>query len=262
MLSINTSRFIFVKLDSIYSYLRPRGVWRQMAIFDRNNFLSALPKFTLAVQLTIMKKIILIAALLIGILFLESCLTTLHPIFTEKDLVFDPRLAGNWKKAKDGSTAIYRQATSNDLKTLSPALQQNANKIYILEKEDAQSKAKSSYYVFLVKLGKYYYLDYYPAGLKENQSADEFFAIHYIPMHSIYRVKFNGNLSFDLQQLDGGYLENLIRNKKIRIRHEVTDDGNYVITAPTEDLQQYLIKYSDVPEAYSNDNRESYNKIN
>ncbi|MEP7371847.1 MAG: hypothetical protein ABI675_00575 [Chitinophagaceae bacterium] len=209
-----------------------------------------------------MKKIILIAAFFLGVLFLESCLTTLHPIFTEKDLVFDPRLTGNWKKIKDSSIATYRQATAKDLQTLSPVLQHNANKIYILEEEDAKNKTRSTYYAFLVKLGKYYYLDYYPSGLKENQSADEFFAAHYIPMHSIYRVKFNGNLSFDLQQLDGGYLEKLIRNKKIRLRHEVTDDGNYVITAPTEELQQYLIKYSDVPEAYSKDNSESYNRIN
>lgn len=209
-----------------------------------------------------MKKITLLTGLLIGILVLEGCLTTLHPIFTAKDLVFDSRLAGSWKKTKDGSMTTYRQATANDLQTLSPTLQRNANKIYILEETDAQSKTSSTYYAFLVKLGKYYYLDYYPAGPKANQSAGEFFAAHYIPMHSIYRVKFNGDLSFDLQQLDGGYLENLIRNKKIRLRHEVTDDGDYVITAPTEELQQYLVKYSDVPEAYSNDNNESYTRIN
>jgi hypothetical protein len=209
-----------------------------------------------------MKKFALLTALFLGILILEGCLTTLHPIFTEKDLVFDSRLAGSWKNVKDGSTATYRQATANDLQSLSTALQRNANKIYILEEKDAQSKTTSAYYAFLVKLGNYYYLDYYPAGLKENQSADEFFTAHYIPMHSIYRVNFNGDLSFDLQQLDGGYLENLIRNKKIRLRHEVTNDGNYVITAPTTELQQYLVKYSDVPEAYSNDNKESYNRIN
>ena len=209
-----------------------------------------------------MKKIILLAAFALGILILEGCLTTLHPIFTEKDLVFDPRLTGNWKKTKDGSIVTYRQATVKDLQTLSPALQRNANKIYLLEEKNEQNKTMSAYYAFLVKLGKYYYLDYYPAGVKDNLSANGFFTAHFTPMHSIYRVKFNGDLSFNLQQLDGGYLENLIRNKKIRLRHEVTEDGSYVITAPTEELQQYLVKYSDVPEAYGNDNNETYNKIN
>ena len=73
---------------------------------------------------------------------------------------------------------------------------------------------------------------------------------------------FKNNHSFDIQQLDAKYLENLIRNKKIRIKHEVTEDGGYVITAPTEELQKYIVKYSDIPEAYSGDNSSSYNKIN
>ena len=76
------------------------------------------------------------------------------------------------------------------------------------------------------------------------------------------RIRFTNNSSFDIQQLDAGYLENLIKNKKIRIRHEVTEDGNYVITAPTEELQKYIVKYSDIPEAYNNDHSASYNKIN
>ena len=63
-----------------------------------------------------------------------------------------------------------------------------------------------------------------------------------------------------MQRLDGGYLEKLIKNKQIRIKHEVMEDGGIFITAPTEDLQQYLIKYSDVPEAYSSDN-DNYAKI-
>ena len=122
--------------------------------------------------------------------------------------------------------------------------------------------SKAAFYAFVVKLGKYFYLDYYPAGFINNTSADDFFAAHYVPMHRIYRVTFNGDHSFDLQQLDGGFLENLIKNKKIRLGHEVTNDGSYVITAPTEELQQYLVKYSEVPEAYEKDNTESYNKIN
>jgi len=211
-----------------------------------------------------MKKILLLTGLFFGLVLLNGCLTTLHPIFTEKDLVFDPRLIGNWKKSKDSSTARYRQAKSDDLEELSPTLKRNAARIYIREEEEkgGQGKAKSISYAFLVKLGKYYYLDFYPADIKTNELANEFFAVHYVPMHSIYRIKFSGNYSFDIQQLDAGYLENLIRNKQVRLKHEVTDDGNYLITAPTSELQQYLIKYSDTPEAYSNDNKDTYTKIN
>jgi len=209
-----------------------------------------------------MKRFILPAGLCLILVFLNSCLTTLHPIFTEKDLLFDPRLAGSWKKIKDGSNVTYRSATTSDVGTLSPTLQRNVSKIYMYEEKDEQGRIKSTHFAFMVKLGKYYYMDYYPVAVNENGPANEFFAAHYVPMHSIYRIKFTSNHSFDVQQLDAGYLENLIKNKKIRIRHEVTEDGNYVITAPTEELQKYIVKYSDIPEAYNNDNSASYNKIN
>jgi len=195
------------------------------------------------------------------VLCLAGCLTTLHPIFTAKDLITDPRLIGNWEKAKDKSKVIYRQPNVNELNNLSPALQSEAGKIYMLDEKDEQGDIRSTYYAFMVKLGKYYYMDYYPASEKERQSADNFFAAHYIPMHSIYRIEFKNNNSFDVRRLDGGYLEKLIKNKQIRIRHEVMEDGGIFITAPTEELQQYLIKYSDVPEAYGGDNSDNYSKV-
>jgi hypothetical protein len=208
-----------------------------------------------------MKRIKVSVILFAVVLCLAGCLTTLHPIFTAKDLISDPRLIGNWEKAKDKSKVIYRQPNVNELNNLSPALQSEAGKIYMLDEKDEQGDIRSTYYAFMVKLGKYYYMDYYPASEKERQSADNFFAAHYIPMHSIYRIEFKNNNSFDVRRLDGGYLEKLIKNKQIRIRHEVMEDGGIFITAPTEELQQYLIKYSDVPEAYGGDNSDNYSKV-
>src|SRR6185295_9281936 len=181
--------------------------------------------------------------------------------FTGKDLITDPRLIGSWEKAKDKTKVVYRQPNSNEVNNLSPALQGEAGKIYMLDEEDERGVIRSTNYAFMVKLGKYYYMDYYPASEKERQSADNFFAAHYIPMHSIYRIEFNNNNSFNVQRLDGGYLEKLIKNKQIRIRHEVMEDGGIFITASTEELQQYLIKYSDVPEAYGGDNSDNYSKV-
>jgi len=195
------------------------------------------------------------------VLCLAGCLTTLHPIFMGKDLITDPRLIGNWEKAKDKTKVIYRQPSDNEVNNLSPTLQSEAGNIYMLDEKDEQGHIRSTNYAFLVKLGKYYYMDYYPASEKERRSADNFFAAHYVPMHSIYRIEFKNNNSFNVQRLDGGYLEKLIKNKQIRIRHEVMEDGGIFITASTEELQQYLIKYSDVPEAYSNDNNDTYTKI-
>jgi len=206
-----------------------------------------------------MKKIIISFILFSAILCLAGCLTTLHPIFTSKDLVTDARLIGIWEKTKDSTKVVYRRPTAHEINNLSQALQSEAPKIYMLDEKDQQGNIKSTNYAFMVKLGKYYYMDYYPAGEKERQSCDHFFAAHLVPMHSIYRIQFKNDNSFGVQRLDGGYLERLIKNKQIRIKHEVMEHGDIFITAPTQELQQYLIKYSDVPEAY-NEN-EPYEKI-
>ena len=208
-----------------------------------------------------MRKIIVSMILTSVVLCLVGCLTTLHPIFTAEDLMIDSRLFGNWEKAKDKAKVTYRQPDAYEMNNLSAELQSRAGKVYMLDEKDERGNIKSTYYAFMIKLGKYYYMDYYPASEKERRSADNFFAAHYIPMHSIYRIEFKDNNSFNVQRLDGGYLEKLIKNKQIRIKHEVMEDGGILITAPTEELQQYLIKYSDVPEAYNNDNNDNYTKI-
>lgn len=204
-----------------------------------------------------MKKIILPLLLLSAALVLGGCLTTLHPIFTVNDLVTDPRLAGNWQKEKDKTQVRYRLANETELKALSQPLRNMEGKVYVFEEADDHGSFIPLYYAFLVKLGKNYYMDYYP--LSEDR-ADGFFASHYISMHSIFRIRFNGNNSFTIQQLDAEYLEKLIRNKQVRLRHEVMEDGKYLITASTAELQQYLLKYSDVPEAYNDDSKETYSR--
>src|SRR5258708_15382813 len=126
-----------------------------------------------------MKKILITTSFFCLLILLNGCLATLHPVFTEKDLVADGRLAGNWKKAKDGSVTTYRKAVKDDLKKFSQTLQQNSDKVYMVTVRSGIDNPESYYYAFMVKLGKNYYLDYYPADTKETETTDAFFKAHY-----------------------------------------------------------------------------------
>ena len=67
---------------------------------------------------TDMKKIILTTAFALLLIFLSSCLTTLHPIFTEKDLAYDSKLIGTWStenEGKKGKVIISNLATESSL---------------------------------------------------------------------------------------------------------------------------------------------------
>ena len=199
-----------------------------------------------------MKKIALTTAFALLLIFLSSCLTTLHPIFTEKDLAYDPTLIGTWNtenEGKEGKVIINNLATENsvDLPGNISAIKQQG---YFIIYQDKNGKVTDQYIAFLSRIGKHLYFDYFPADKKEDRKLDEFFGVHFVRMHTSYRIEILKDGSFELSQLDGSYVKSLIDEKKIRISHETDADDNTVITASTKELQQYLLKYGDEPSAY------------
>jgi hypothetical protein len=199
-----------------------------------------------------MKKVPIILGFTFLLIFLSSCLTTLHPIFTEKDLAYDPKLIGIWNIEREGNkerVTISNLATENSLE-LPGNISGIKEKGYLISYQHDHGEDPERYIAFLVRIGKYLYFDYYPAFKKEDQKIDELFGAHLVKMHTSYRVEILNDGNFELSQLDGSYVKSLIDQKKIRISHETSADDNIVITASTSELQRYLIKYSDEPEAY------------
>ena len=202
-----------------------------------------------------MKKIALTTAFALLLIFLSSCLTTLHPIFTEKDLAYDPKLIGTWNtenEGKKGKVIISNLTTVNsaELPGNISAIKQRG---YFIIYQDENGKVSDQYIAFLARIGKHFYFDYFPADKKEDRKLDEFFGVHFVRMHTSYRVEILKDGSFELSQLDGSYVKSLIDEKKIRISHEKDATGNKVITASTDELQQYIIKYGDEPGAYGSE---------
>jgi hypothetical protein len=202
-----------------------------------------------------MKKIALTTAFALLLIFLSGCLTTLHPIFTEKDLAYDPKLIGVWNtenQGNKGKVIISNLATESSIE-LPGNISSIKQKGYLITYEDKDHEGTKRYIAFLARIGKHLYFDYYPADKKEDRKLDEFFGVHFIKMHTSYRVDISKDGSFELTQLDEGYVRKLIDEKKIRISHEIDADDNTVITASTKELQQYLLKYGDEPSAYRNE---------
>ena len=201
-----------------------------------------------------MKKILLPTAFATLLIFLSGCLTTLHPIFTEKDIVYDSKLIGTWNTESNGNKGvalITNLATESSIE-LPGKISTIKQKGYLISYLGVDGES-DRYIAFLAKIGKHLYFDYYPADKKEDRKIDEFFGAHFVKMHTSYRVDISKDGSFELIQLDEGYVRKLIDEKKIRINYEKDADDNTVITASTSELQQYLLKYGDEPSAYRNE---------
>ena len=209
-----------------------------------------------------MKKVLMLSVVVVLITLLSGCMRTLHPLFTEKDLEFDGRLVGSWHTDPDDNEYIqFEQGSAASFSKLPESLQRLAGKAYLLRMFDGSGEASYVFYAFLCRIGGQLYLDYYPAENKHQQYYDKFYLAHEVKMHSFFHVQFTSDGGMKLDEFSQDFLDELIKKNKIRIQHEVRFDGTYVITAPTEELQQYVLKYSDVPEAYSNENSDTYYKI-
>lgn len=212
-----------------------------------------------------MKKVSIILAISLLVIFLSSCLKTLYPIFTEKDIVYNPDLLGRWqpekKEGTDQSNLIITSLADEKSLELPGNISSIKQKGYFISYESPGGSVKEQYIAFLARIGKHLYFDYYPLE-KQEKKVDEFFLAHFVKVHTSYRVDISGDGSFELSQLDEGHLTKLINEKKFRIKHEKDENGDImIITAPTEELQQYLIKYGDDPEAYRSD-KTKFSKIN
>jgi len=199
-----------------------------------------------------MKKVFIILGFTFLIIFLSSCLQTLHPIFTVNDIVYEEKLLGTWKaKASDDDVliAVITNLSADHSIELPEKIAAIKHKGYLVVYKE-KGEIIGQYIAFLARIGKHLYFDYYPADRKEDGKIDEFFSAHFVKMHTCYSVEIINDGSFELNQFDESYVTDLIDKKKIRISHETDPHANIVITASTSELQQYILKYGDDPSAY------------
>jgi len=94
--------------------------------------------------------------------------------------------------------------------------------------------------VNLTKIGSNLYMDF--------QNHEDFqkpsrFQTNMIPAHTFAKVEFdNGQLT--IRSFDSEYIKKLIKNRKVRLKHETVDES-IILTASTDDLRAFILKYGD-----------------
>lgn len=162
------------------------------------------------------------------VLLIAGCIvSSLYPLFTEKDLVFDPSLLGTWVGQNEDDTLLF---------------QDGGEKAYDLTYISEGQGLK--FEVHLVKLGELKFFDVYPQLDKEHD------AYHLIPAHTIWRVQKDQDI-IRVAWLDQSWVKEKIAKKEIVIPHQLVED-RIILTASTEELQKFVLKYAD--EAFSDFN--------
>ena len=197
----------------------------------------------------------------VSLLMLAGCgLTTLHPIFTPGDLIMDTHLMGKWENEK--TWYRFDPASQVALEDIPEKLQQFSSKFYLLTTDKGRNLA------FLIKIGDHHFLDVYPIEGDAEKDIDPFYKLHKVRMHTVHRLDYETPSSFRLQNFEDSYLENLIHKKQLRIaytnvKNSDTNEEDIVITASTNELQQFLSKYGSDINAYDKEEEKIFtqNKI-
>jgi hypothetical protein len=173
-----------------------------------------------------------------------GCYTlSVHPLYTEADIVFDTRLIGVWGAPDESNETWTFEKSGGDAYRLvlrNEGIEELEGEKYQLVTEIDPVK-DGIFEIHLVKLGEYLFFDVYP---EEPEIGNEYFKAHVIPAHSFARVKIAED-SFSLAFFDTQWLENGIKEGRIFIDHTKRDDM-VVLTANTADLQKFILKNIDV----------------
>ena len=150
---------------------------------------------------------------------------SLHPLFAEKDPVFELGLLGTWvgEVGREKSTITFQESKDQAYELIySPT-----------EGEPARLEAH------IVRLGKFLFLDTFPAIPPDIRSA--LYLLYLFPMHQIFSIQLDGDV-LRVATLDSTKLDERIAN----IRHEWSESaGSTLLTAHTDELQEFVLKHAE-----------------
>ena len=178
-----------------------------------------------------MKKILL-ALVLVVLCGLIGCIpTSINPLYTAEDLVFDPALIGVWRGEGDSKeTWAFEKAGDKEYKF---AYTENDGKTGHFE-------------AHLLKLGHARFLDLFPdeSGI-EDMNRSGFYKVHLLRTHSFLKVT-RIEPALQMAPLDLKWLRELLGKHPKAIRHHRIgegDDAQIVLIASTPELRKFVEKH-------------------
>jgi hypothetical protein len=178
-------------------------------------------------------------------MLLQGCIVkSLHPFYAKTDLIYKKDLINTWQDQDGNKWRISRVDEQPQAYEMT----------FTAENKTA------TFLAHLFELGGNTFLDFRP--LASDGSANDLFEMHLLPSHSVAKVTRLSNEAVEIKWFNEEWLHKLFSQNRIKISHEVImeensgkdEDKTYVLTASTEELRKFLIKYGNDESAFEGDN--------
>lgn len=163
-----------------------------------------------------MKAFKVLAVALLTSLF-PGCVSSVNPLFTENDLIFNQQLLGDWS---DGETKL--------------TFTREGENAYILITSNEGDEI--GYETHLVKLDHNTFLDIYPSDYLKSSFLYE--ATHF-PVHYFWKIEI-AQEEIVISTISSEWADSLMNNKPPDIPYVESDDGSILLTGSTEELQKFF----------------------
>jgi len=183
------------------------------------------------------------AAILIG------CVPSLHPLYTGSDLVFDEGLVGDWIEEGEDEIWTFEKGGGGYYLTITEVEDDDEDQD-VDEDDDAEiddddaHKADDDevleFRAFLFELDGRRFIDFYADPGEWSESA---YSDLMLPMHWFGAIEIEDD-HFDIAVMDGGKLSSMVEAGTDAPSY-VEMDNYLLLTAPTGDLQEFVLDHID-----------------
>ena len=161
---------------------------------------------------------------------------SLHPLYTEKDVILDKKLYGTWVSDSNDSKTTWEFKNIDEPK--------NAYKLIFTD----ENGKKGSFVTHLVKLQSRLFLDIFPEELPwdtedPNKMDWPYNSFFLIPAHTFLKVD-SVEPRLKLRLMLESNMQELLKENPGAVEHTSVGD-RLVLTGSTKKLQEFILKYAD-----------------
>lgn len=209
------------------------------------------------------RPLLLLTLALLAMLFTGCGIPSVHPLYEPEDLIMDTSLTGLWESGGSrymvqslpqlqdsvtkytsdpdyGRTTVDVAGLDVDQDALDGFREFGLDNTYLVWNPE-EEEPEIVFLAGLLRVGGRHYMDFY-------QFENEDFALAF-PVHVFRRVEIKAD-TLEMWDFDEDFLKELIRNRQLRIKHEVSMD-QFLLTAPPAELQKFVRKYGEDERALS-----------
>ena len=172
-------------------------------------------------------------AVISAVCFIVGCIPSLHPLYTENDLIFEKSLVGTWVDGNPENSWTFSQSGEKEYK--------------LIYTDDGKP---GEFVVHLLKIKDKMFMDLYPAE-PEVKTDNGFYKAHLIPAHTFMLIK-QIEPTLQMAFLNPDTLKKIIAKEPKVVKHEKLgkDDDMDIFTASPKELQDFIMKNIDTPDFF------------